>query len=250
MLYATYSEGYRDGSYAARFTGAVPVPLPSYDPEFVTNYEIGMKSTLLDGRMRLNVTAFLMDYEDMQINASSDAVTTASTKANLGDATMQGIELEMSALLTENLSIGVNVGVLDDEIDSLKGILTSNLVVIGKDNDLPNTPDWTLALMLKYEVPLNHGGLLSFRADYAMKDDYYSRAENIAETLMDDYKNLNVSAKYLSAEGRWEVGLGMRNATDEEYYQSATPFATFGLAFGQPVRPRTWYASLKYNFGD
>ncbi len=57
MLYATYSEGYRDGSYAARFTGAVPTPLPNYDPEFVDNFEVGMKSRLLDRRMRLNVSA-------------------------------------------------------------------------------------------------------------------------------------------------------------------------------------------------
>lgn len=250
MLYATYSEGYRDGSYAARFTGAVPVPLPNYDPEFVTNYEIGMKSTLLDGRMRLNATAFYMDYEDMQINASSDAVASASTKENLGDATIQGLELEMSALLTEQLSVGVNVGILDDEIDSLQGTLVSNTVVISESNDLPNTPDWTLSLMLKYEVPLNQGGRLAFRADYVAKDDYYSRAENIEETLLDDYTNLNLSAKYIAPGDNWELGFGMRNATDEEYYQSATPFATFGLAFGQPVRPRTWYASFTYRFGD
>ena len=149
MLYATYSEGYRDGSYAARFTGAVPDPLPNYDPEFVTNFEVGMKSTLLDGRMRLNASAFVMDYEDMQINASSDAVTTSSTKENLGDATIRGLEVELSAVLTDRLSLSANLGFLDDEIDSLKGTLVSNTVVINKSNDLPNTPDWTLSLMAK-----------------------------------------------------------------------------------------------------
>ena len=41
----------------------------------------------------------------------------------------------------------------------------------------------------------------------------------------------------------------VRNATDEFYYQSATPFATFGLSFGQPVRPRTYYASVTFNLG-
>ncbi len=250
MLYATYSEGYRDGSYAARFTGAVPVPLPNYDPEFVTNYEIGMKSTLLDGRMRLNATAFLMDYEDMQINASSDEVTTSSTKENLGDATISGLELEASALLGAGLTLGVNIGLLDDEIDSLRGTLVSNTIVITESNDLPNTPDWTLSLLAKYERTLQNGGTLSLRADYALKDEYFSRAENIPELEIDDYRNLNISGTYLFPDRNWELGLGVRNATDEEYYQSATPFATFGLVFGQPVRPRTWYASLKYSFGE
>ncbi|MAT83725.1 MAG: hypothetical protein CMQ43_01690 [Gammaproteobacteria bacterium] len=249
MLYATYSEGYRDGSYAARFTGVVPDPLPNYDPEYVTNYEIGMKSTLLDGRMRLNASAFLMDYEDMQINASSNEVATSSTKENLGDATIQGLELELSALLTERLTIGVNAGLLDDEIDSLRGVLVSNTVVIDEDSDLPNTPDWTLSMMARYEMPLDNGARLSLRADFVMKDDYYSRAENIEELLIDDYRNLNLSGSYLSGDGRWEIGAGVRNATDEFYYQSATPFATFGLSFGQPVRPRTYYASVTFNLG-
>jgi len=108
-----------------------------------------MKSTLLDGRMRLNASAFVMDYEDMQINASSDAVTTSSTKENLGDATIRGLEVELSAVLTDRLSLSANLGFLDDEIDSLKGTLVSNTVVINKSNDLPNTPDWTLSLMAK-----------------------------------------------------------------------------------------------------
>ncbi len=250
MVYATWSEGYRDGSYAARFTGAVPDPLPNYDPEYVNNYEIGVKTTLLDGRMRLNATAFLMDYEDMQINASSDEVTTSSTKANLGDATISGVELEISALVTENLTLGLNLGILDDDIDSLKGTLISNTVVIDETSDLPNTPNWTLSLMAKYEIPLNNGSRLAFRADYVAKDDYYSRAENIPELLIDNYENLNVSGTFISPGGDWEVGVGVRNATDEFYYQSATPFATFGLSFGQPVRPRTWYGSLTYNFGN
>lgn len=248
MFYGTYSEGYRDGSYAARFTGAVPTPLPNYDPEFVSNIEFGMKSKLLDGRMRLNATAFRMDYEDMQISASSDAVTTASTKANLGDATMTGFEIEMTALIAENFTLSINAGFLDDEIDSLKGVLISNLTVIGKGNELPMTPDWTFSLMAKYEMPLSSGALLSFRADYAVKDEYYTRAENVSETLIDNYKNLNLNGTYVSADATWEASVGVRNATDAEYYQSATPFATFGEVFGQPNRPRTSYVGVKYNF--
>tara|TARA_B110000211_G_C14076257_1_gene552208 strand:+ start:721 stop:3072 length:2352 start_codon:yes stop_codon:yes gene_type:complete len=250
MLYASYSEGYRDGSYAARFTGAVPDPLPNYEPEYVTNYELGIKSTIWDGRMRLNASAFVMDYEDMQIAASSDAVTTSSTKENLGDATLRGLEVEMTALITESFSINVNIGVLDDEIDSLLGTLVSNTIVIGKDNDLAMTPDYTLSIMAKYERQLTNGGAISLRADYSMKDDYYTRAENMPENLIDDYENLNLNATYYSVDNSWSATLGMRNATDAEYYQSATSFSSFGEVFGQPVRPRTVYATLQYNFGN
>jgi len=249
MFYLTYSEGYRDGSYAARFTGVVPTPLPNYDPEFVTNYEVGMKSTLLDGRMRLNLTAFTMEYEDMQVSAASNEVATSSSKANLGDATISGLEAELTWLMTEQFMVGVNLGVLDDEIDSLKGTLVSNTIVIDEGTDLPMTPDWTLSLMAKYDIPFGDGSRLSFRADYVIKDDYYTRPENLPENLVDNYKNLNLNATYVTADGGWEASVGVRNATDEFYYESVTPFATFGLNFGQPVRPRTAFASLTYNFG-
>ncbi len=248
MFYGTYSEGYRDGSYAARFTGEVPTPLPNYDPEFVTNFEAGMKSTLMSGRVRLNVAAFTMDYEDMQVNAASNEVATSSTKENLGDATISGLEVEMKALVTDRLTVGVNLGLLDDEIDSLKGVLVSNTVTITKDNDLPNTPDYTLSLMAQYDIPMANGSNLSLRADYVTKDDYFSRPENLPENLIDNYKNLNLLATFSSADGKWQLSGGVRNATDEFYYESVTPFATFGLNFGQPVRPRTYYGAITYNF--
>ena len=250
MVYGTYSEGYRDGSYAARFTGEVPNPLPNYDPEYVTNYEVGVKSKLMDGRMRLNVSAFRMDYEDMQISAASNLVATSSTKENLGDATISGLEVEMTTLVGEGFTVGVNAGYLKDEIDSLQGVLVSNTITITKNSDLPMTPDWTLSLMAKYEKEVSSGGLLALRADYALKDDYYTRAENLPENLIDNYKNLNLGATYFSPSGIWETSIGVRNATDAKYYQSATPFATFGLTFGQPVRPRTVYMSMTYNFGE
>lgn len=248
MFYGSYSEGYRDGSYAARFTGAVPTPLPNYDPEYVTNFEAGMKSTLMNGRVRLNVAAFTMDYEDMQVNAASNEVATSSTKENLGDATISGLEVEMKALVTDRLTVGVNLGLLDDEIDSLKGVLVSNTVTITKDNDLPNTPDYTLSLMAQYDIPMANGSNLSLRADYVTKDDYYSRPENLPENFIDNYKNLNLLATFSSADGKWQLSGGVRNATDEFYYESVTPFATFGLSFGQPVRPRTYYGAITYNF--
>ncbi len=104
--------------------------------------------------------------------------------------------------------------------------------------------------MAKYEMQLSSGASINLRADFAMKDDYYSRAENLVVNLNDDYKNLNLTGTYITADGSWEATAGVRNATDEEYYQSATPFATFGLVFGQPVRPRTAYFSLQYNIGS
>ncbi|MXW51094.1 MAG: TonB-dependent receptor, partial [Gammaproteobacteria bacterium] len=145
MVYFTYSEGYRDGGFPARFTGVVPIPLPNYEPEFVENYEVGYKTTLLDGRLRVNAAAFLMEYTDMQISATSllPNVGDNTTKFNLGDATYKGFEIELTALVTDNFTLGVNVGHLVDEIDSLVGGgLISSGFLITEDHDLPFSPSW------------------------------------------------------------------------------------------------------------
>ena len=248
MAYFTYSEGYRDGGYPARFTGAVPNPLPTYDPEYVKNYEFGYKTTFANGRARANLALFQMDYEDMQISATSNlpGIGDNTSKANLGSATISGFELELTALIGDNLRLGLNLGVLDDEIDSFKGTLVSSGITLSKSNDLPFTPDYTVSLTAAYDIPLENGAGITLRADYSMKDDYYSRTENIPEVLEKDHKTLNVSARYFSPDDKWEAGVIIRNATDEFYFQSRSIFSAFSMGFGQPVRPRSTSVFLKY----
>ena len=252
MIYGTYSQGFKNGGFGGRFPGGLPNPLPFYDPEYVDNYELGIKAQFLDGRMRMNLAAFTMDYQDMQVSATDPDLPVNVSKANLGSATIQGLEAEVTALVGENFTFGVNLGLLDDKIDQLGsgGTLVSSGVVITDSNDLPYTPDWTLGLMAKYERELSDGAVVSLRADYSIKDDYYDRIENILETLHDDYRNLNLGASYTTANGSWIASANVINATNETYYLSATPFRNLNYTWGMPVRPRTFQFSLQYNFGN
>ncbi len=250
MVYFTYSEGYRDGGFPARFTGVVPIPLPNYEPEFVENYEVGYKTTLLDGRLRANVAAFLMEYSDMQISATSllPGVGDNTTKFNLGDANYKGFEIELTALITDNFMLGVNVGHLDDEIDSLVGGgLVSSGVVITEDHDLPFAPSWTLAITAAYDFKLANGGVVTLRGDYSIKDDYYTRTENTVESFTDDYRIMNASLTYRSPDEKWNFGVRARNLTDEFFFESRTTFSAFQMGFGKPVRPRTVSAFVTYD---
>ena len=250
MVYFTYSEGYRDGGFPARFTGVVPVPLPNYEPEFVENFEVGYKTTLLDGRLRANVAAFRMDYTDMQISATSllPGVGDNTTKFNLGDANYQGFEIELTALITDDFMLGINVGHLDDEIDSLVGGgLISSGVLITEEHDLPFSPSWTLSITAAYDFKLPNGAVLTLRSDYSTKDDYYTRTENTVEAFTDDYEILNASLTYRSPDEKWSLGLRARNLTDEFFFESRTTFSAFQMGFGKPVRPRTVSAFFTYD---
>ena len=238
MSYITYSEGFRDGGFPARFVGAVPEPLPFYDPEFVENYEVGIKMMLADNRVRLNVAAFHMDYTDFQVTASiefpSAVVGSSTSKDNLGDAEIRGLEVELTAAVTDNLVVNASLGILDDEIkDVTGGSLLSGSFRITEDNDLPMTPDYNGSIGAEYTHNIANGAQVVVRADYSFKDDYYTRIENIVETEEKNYKNLNASIRYISPEGRPEVGVWGRTLTSELYYKARRIFESLGAtAYG------------------
>ena len=157
-----------------------------------------------------------------------------------------GFELELPPLIGDSLTLGLNLGVVADKIDSFKGTLVSPGITLSKRNDLPFTPDYTLAPAVACDIPLENGVGIILRADDSLKDDYYSRTENIPKVLETNHKTLNVSARYFSEGDKWEAGVIIRNATDEFYCQSRSIFSAFAMGFGQPVRPRSTSVFMKY----
>lgn len=252
MFYFSYSEGFRDGGFPARFVGAVPEPLPFYDPEYMENYEFGAKFLMADNRIRLNLAAFWMDHTDIQVTATAPfgSIGDSTTKDNLGKVKMSGLEAELTAAVTSDLVVNVSLGILDDEIKSVVGgLLRSGSFDITTDNDLPMTPKISGTIGAEYTFNMEDAGRIVVRADYSFKDDYYTRVENAVETLEDNYSNLNASVRWVSADDQWEVGVWARNLTDELYYRSRSILESIGSAFGTPTRPRTVYASVQYRFG-
>ena len=247
--YFTYSEGYRDGGYPARFVGQVPDPLPFYDAEFVKSYEVGLKTYLNDRKTRLNLAYFLTDYSDMQVTANPPAtIGSETTKDNLGDSEISGLELELQALLSENLSLDLSAAWLNDKVKSVPGgVLMSGPFPIDQDSDLIYTPDFSFSIALNHSVDLGSGTLDS-RVQYSAKDDYYHSITNIPESLETDHKVVNMSMRYQPNNADWEVSLVGKNITDEDYYTVQRQFNNYPFMFGTPKRPRHFTLRYKYNF--
>src|SRR5690606_3435840 len=111
LLYLKSSNGYRAGGQNMR--GKLTAELKPFGPETVTDIEVGLKSTLFDQRLRLNIAAYRSDYEDIQTsifvptqNALGEPAT-ATVVANSGEGVIKGVELEATAALTDNLSANV-----------------------------------------------------------------------------------------------------------------------------------------------
>lgn len=112
LVYGSYSKGYKGGGFNP--PGVVALGLnPSYAPEFVNALEVGMKNTLMDGQLLLNLTAFSYDYKGYQIGRS---VNRSVYNENI-DAKIKGLELESVWSPIENLKLNANIGYLDTKIE-------------------------------------------------------------------------------------------------------------------------------------
>lgn len=254
MFYATYSTGFRSGGFSIR-AGAPEFLLPGYSPETIKNLEGGVKGTFFDRRVRAAVTLFHMSYEDMQQELQIARPTgTQSTVINAAEATLQGIELETTALLSETLSLDFNLGLLDAEYDEFVGqaFEDTDQFTDNSNLDLRRAPDVTYTVALNYDQELTVGRLRG-RVAYNWRDDYEGSVTNFPGTQIDSFGLLDASLTY--SRDNWSVGIFGRNLTDEDEYSHnfvVAPFTT-GAAlwtFASPRPPRTFGVEFTYNFND
>ncbi|GMG87930.1 TonB-dependent receptor [Biformimicrobium ophioploci] len=244
MMYASYSTGFKSGGFDMRGVATSnPLTSQGYAPETVRTAEMGWKLDAMDNRLRLNGAIFRADYTDMQLTTQRllEDGTTAGDVLNAGKSRIQGIELEASLALTDNLTANANLGWVDAEFVEF----ISGGVDISDTRDMQNTPDTTAMVQLNWSVPVGAGEMVvvpsvSYRAD-----------TQIFETpgILDQeaYSLVDLTATYYSADGKWSLGLQGKNLADEEYriagYTFGGPFDT-----GFYGAPRTVALTGTYNF--
>lgn len=274
MVYASYSEGFKSGGFNVRAnTQAVPESGNPYDPETVSSFEIGAKSTLLDGRITLNGALFLNDYEDIQLSvftALPDS-TFFGDFTNAGKATINGLEIDFTMALSESVTLNASYGYLDADYDEY----VDAGVDIADAENLTNAPENTFNIGIQYDGSLGDMGEIMARVDYAWRDESVLTTETntaaaraVADTgpgganasgiltldntrplKADSYGIVNATVNWMPDEN-WRFGLSVKNLTDEEYLVTGYNFYTTGLKVrtGFYGAPRTWSLSASYNF--
>ncbi|WP_237067737.1 TonB-dependent receptor [Microbulbifer guangxiensis] len=246
MVYAGYSAGFKSGGFDMRGDASqLPSTVDGFDPETVDTYEFGVKSDLFNNRLRLNAAAFRADYKDMQVTVQEfvEGGGFASAVLNAGESRIQGIELEATLAMTDNLMANLALGYADTEF--LEFI--SGGVDVSDQRDLQNTPDTTAMFQLNYSLPMQSGAevvinpTISYRADTQIFEVPNPVLDQEAYTLVD------MTATYYSADGKWQAGLVGKNLTDKEYRIAGY---AFGGAFdtGFYGAPRTIALTGNYNF--
>ena len=255
MAYATYSEGYKAGGFTMRAFPAVlpgittPITdpnqiIPAFGPEEVEQYEIGLKSQLFDNRLRLNLAAFLTNYDDLQLLALTGVGGLVPVIFNAGDARLWGAEAEIQFVVNEWLQIDGSLGWLDHKYESVD----PNTAGVTKDSDLANAPDWNASLGATVNLMDNEYGSSYLRVDWSYKGDQFKDPTNEKLLEQDSYSIVNAALSWESGDGRWLTTLGVTNQTDEIYIVSGIDNDGTGITAASPSRPREWFAKVKYNF--
>jgi iron complex outermembrane receptor protein len=247
MVYVSYAEGFKSGGFDMRGNAALnPNVAQGYDPETVETWEAGIKSQLLNDRLRLNVTVFNMDYIDMQLTvqqAQPAPIFFSSDVVNAGTAEIKGVEVEAIAQLSENFSSTLSLGNMNAELTEV----ISAGVDVSDSWEMLNAPDWTGQLAFNYKHDLEDAGRLVINTAVSYRDA--SRNFNNVTCSCDQdesYTLWDASANWYSNDEHWTVSLYLKNIEDKEYKTGGYNLGSGELAFYGP--PRTWTASLSYQF--
>ncbi|MGM0631698.1 MAG: TonB-dependent receptor, partial [Pseudomonadota bacterium] len=173
MYYASYSEGFKSGTFNPRAETAEPAA----DPEDVQSYEIGVK-TDLTSTLRVNAAAFMLDHKNRQyisvIPDPDDSAALNQRLGNVGQSEASGLELEFTWLASRNLSLFGNIGLIDASFENVFTFDENMEQVDITDNFvITNTPERTMNLGFSYDIPLSASdvvltGNYNYRSEYSL----------------------------------------------------------------------------------
>ena len=287
MVYAQVSTGYRSGGFNPRPFFGPTDPLgrnqvKEFKPEKLTAYEIGFKSDLAGGAIRLNASAFYNDYKDIILTLSACPTAPCLQPNNVGAAEVKGFEVETLLNPVEGLSFDGALSYLDFEYTEITGPTAVTLDMV-----TPYTPEWKWSFGAQYDFEDVAGGTLSARFDGSYQSSVFTEAVNydrievttaftppdpvqttpavpgvvalggggpldtvIASNKIDGYVLGNARLTWKQdADDPWSISLEVQNVFDKYYFTSLyEQFASPGTISGAPGLPRTWAVTVKKDF--
>jgi iron complex outermembrane receptor protein len=233
LVYGSVSRGYKAGGVNLTATD------PPFDPEKNTVEELGFKTTVLDGRVRLNGSAFASQYRDIQLSALTPART--PTTQNLPKAKIKGFELETLGHFG-NFRLNGGLSYLDGQTDVAAVLLNNTLTPsvsqpVPKGTRLPYSPKWTFNAGVEYDFELA-GGRLTPRLQFNHVSTQYTALFQNGNSIMPTRDLLDARLTFAPAEAPWQVEGYVNNITNNTYIASQVGDASSqdgGYLYGAPT---------------
>ena len=250
MIYASLSTGFRSGNFNSDLLFGDLSAMTSVDSEEVTAFELGSKSTLMDGRLQLNAALFYQDISDKQgITYDSNVAAPVSRLISIGDADIYGVELELLAVPTDNLELSLGIGWVDTEISA-----DSGYIIYAADGDARTldgselgSPDLMVNGVASYNIPLNDGAVVTLQTDFSYHSEGVGTGGN--EYNYSEAKTLvNARVFWVSASEKWEVQAYVKNVFDKEYIDNTYGISGSDYVYGNMGMPRWAGIKVGMNF--
>ena len=279
MGFASYTRGFKPGgsnlTYGLESVVAPVVVLPTFDEEIVDSFEIGLKTDLADGRVRLNAAAFFYNYEGLQYQATDPEVFQGGV-GNIPESEIFGAELELSAFLSDSVILDVRLAWLDTEItadhlalDNVQSEAAGN-ALIGQGfnlfsdeiqvarsaavqnvngNELAKTPEFTGNIALNWNKNITAGEVNS-SLQYTYRGEFKHRIFNNAVTdTVPSYDVIDLVVGFRPEGKDWRVELIAKNLTDEDGVNARfTDVFGVGATGDELIGPRQFMARFLMEF--
>lgn len=261
MLYGILAKGVRPGGING--SAGASIGRPQYGQETSNNLELGIKSTLMDGRVRFNAAAYYIDSKDVQVTqalpAASGGNAVTSIAVNQAKAETIGLEAEITAALTQNLTASVAFAYSKPEFkkgcDDFEYVLNSGGIAYQPSffgsplcsiagRRLPLAPETQGNIVLSYERPISDDLNFFATGTFTHEGSKFVQVHNLAETGDTNMLGLRLGVKT----EQWSLTAFGRNLTDEDTIPLATRW--FDLRYGSAPRGLAGTAPANADLGS
>lgn len=237
LLYARTSMAHKSGGL-----NKTTVDLEGFNPEKITDYELGIKADLVDRRLRVNAAAFLANYSNMQRPITSDkAGTPVALTQSIGKSRIPGVEVEVTALPVDGLELTGALGIIDPEYVEFTDATGDRT---GEPFTQVSNITWSLGGT--WTVPVAEGAFVA-HADYSHQSRKFFFP--VQSARQSGYGILNARLSYMLDSPEIEFSLWGRNLAGKKYSSYILDFyASAGVVPAFPGPDRSYGAAISYNF--
>ncbi len=238
MIFGSASQGFQAGGFQTLCFGNESCNSLIYDPQTVTSWETGLKTDLMDKKLRVNASIFYAQYEDIQQTA---IIGGAFPLINAGDVDVYGFELETYWTPLDGLDLFLIYGFANEDFDSATTVLLQT-------ERLPGLPKSAARFGFDYQVPTFADWAFVIGADANYSDSYLAAltADPDDQLTIDSYNRLNGRIGMMQPDGSWSVMLTGKNLTDSE--DNFSGIVGNGTNIRVPQRPREYMLTLAYKY--
>ena len=249
LLFASAARGFKSGGFNGGFlsldAAESAVQVQPYEPEFLTAYEAGFKSDLLDDRLRLNASVFLNDFKDLQVfTLESTGALPIQVLDNSSNASVLGVEFDATFFPVDNVLLNLSASFLDSE---LKDFVANG----GQDfsgNVIANTPKRSVSGLARYDHDMGQNGGVYAQASFAHKSEVFFTTDNNPVASQDAYTLVNARLGYDSEDQNWGLAVFAKNLGNEAYLTKVTDLTDFGIYTRTFGAPRSYGVELTFDF--